>query len=699
MKRRLLYVLPVVLAIIAVWLLIGRQNSQGPPDSAPASAPLTAAAEAEAGIAAEPVSAVVDNAQNPLLYLNPQYEVQVQKDIVYAGKRNEGTAEEALQLDLYQPAGDPSALHPVFIFIHGGGYSGGSKEDAGAFSAGLAKRGYAVLAVNYRLKKEPSIRFNDTLLDACEDIADVLGWIRQNADTYGLDRGRLFLGGDSAGGQISLNFANKYLKSDPGLIKPVAAIVDIYGGALTDSVQPGLPPVLMIHGTLDRSVPYETSVELSEMLQARGISHELYTLEGGGHDYKDERFQEQIMDTAAAFLWNVMNRQGSGWLPENAGITAASGDDFSLALPEGYKADTAADMLKVSLPAGWKLAEQDDQSLRIQIPAGLKQGDYYVRIAVVQASGVSAGYAVNVSVINPLKTEMESYYDDAASTIKTRIVLTNQSKQPFSGSYEIDYGGAGQTSGSYATKIEGLEPEQSETLIIPELVTGSWTMRGYNSAGMLLQERKQLSRASQSPRLTKPVQIDGNLEEWAAQTRFDISGVRLEGWGGRQDLSTSGYTSWDAENFYLALEVTDDVHSQSAAADAIWSGDSLQFALGITNPDGSNPGGYHEAGIAGDGRGKLLKWRWLAPRGFDAGDTLPLQAAVVRKGQTTAYEAAIPWSGLTCETDRVQAGLKLKFALLVNDNDGNGRRGWIEYNGGIGMVKDINAFGDLFLSH
>jgi hypothetical protein len=63
-----------------------------------------------------------------------------------------------------------------------------------------------------------------------------------------------------------------------------------------------------------------------------------------------------------------------------------------------------------------------------------------------------------------------------------------------------------------------------------------------------------------------------------------------------------------------------------------------------------------------------------------------------------SYEAAIPWSELTYETDRVQEELKLKFSLLVNDNDGECRRGWIEYNSGIRTAKDINAFGDLFLA-
>lgn len=626
MKRWLLYILPVVCAAVLVLRLLPIGGQEGP-DSPESPAVVVSAAADVPAATAEPVSLSVDNMQISIPYLNSLYEVKVQKDIVYASKPNESNSTEALQLDLYQPAGDNAALRPVFIFIHGGGYSGGSKADAKEFSENLAKRGYVVLAVNYRLKKEPSIHFNVTLQDACEDIADVMGWISQNAQTYGLDTGRLFLGGDSAGGQISLNFVNDYLKRDPELVNSIAAIVDIYGGELRDSIQAGFPPVFIIHGTLDTSISYEISRDLDEVLQDHGIYHELFTLEGGGHDYKNGRFKEAIYDTAASFLWNIMNESNMAWLPEYAGTKEASGDTFRLPLPEAYRVDSAAGKLKVNLPEGWRLTGQQNDSLLIHIPEGLKNSDYYVWVILDQESGVSAGYAVNVNVIHPLEAELETYFDDADQTIKTRIVLTNQSKNTFNGSYEVDYESAGNSNGTYSTRIDGLEPGQSENLTIPELAAGMWTMRGYNFSGMLLQESAEPSRAMLSPKLPEPVQVDGNLEEWAGQPRFEVSDVRLDGWGGKQDLSAFGYTSWDAGNFYLALEVTDDTQAQTAAGDAIWNGDGLQLALGITYADGSSPREYHELGLAREDQGKLLKWRWLAPSGFDTGDSIGLQEA------------------------------------------------------------------------
>lgn len=83
--------------------------------------------------------------------------------------------------------------------------------------------------------------------------------------------------------------------------------------------------------------------------------------------------------------------------------------------------------------------------------------------------------------------------------------------------------------------------------------------------------------------------------------------------------------------------------------------------------------------------------------GFNINDALELKYAVSRSDSTTSYELAIPWRELSHDITQVKQGMKLKFSLLVNDNDGEGRRGWLEYNSGIGSSKDVNAFGDLYL--
>ncbi|WP_339320689.1 sugar-binding protein [Paenibacillus sp. FSL R10-2734] len=79
-------------------------------------------------------------------------------------------------------------------------------------------------------------------------------------------------------------------------------------------------------------------------------------------------------------------------------------------------------------------------------------------------------------------------------------------------------------------------------------------------------------------------------------------------------------------------------------------------------------------------------------------DAIDLKYTVGRSDSTTSYELAIPWRELIFDITQVKQGMKLKFSLLVNDNDGEGRRGWLEYNSGIGTSKDVNAFGNLHLT-
>ncbi|MNF19435.1 hypothetical protein D3C80_2242310 [compost metagenome] len=58
---------------------------------------------------------------------------------------------------------------------------------------------------------------------------------------------------------------------------------------------------------------------------------------------------------------------------------------------------------------------------------------------------------------------------------------------------------------------------------------------------------------------------------------------------------------------------------------------------------------------------------------------------------------AIPWSALLPAGTTAAPGSDFGFSLLINDDDGSGRRGWMEYMGGIGSSKDPDAFGDLLL--
>ena len=98
------------------------------------------------------------------------------------------------ELDLYLPEG---GAHTLFLYFHGGGLEGGSKEGLGRMAERFTEAGIALASANYRMY--PTAQFPDYL----EDSADAAHW----AETEGKKlsgAARLFIGGSSAGGYISM---------------------------------------------------------------------------------------------------------------------------------------------------------------------------------------------------------------------------------------------------------------------------------------------------------------------------------------------------------------------------------------------------------------------------------------------------------------------------------------------------------------
>ncbi|WP_127534118.1 alpha/beta hydrolase fold domain-containing protein [Paenibacillus kobensis] len=695
-KRQWIYVWFVIVAAvgISIWaLLAGSQGDKSEKEQAQVqpTADQPASNQGEDQTSDRTADLQMET-QEPLL--TPDYEVEVQRDIVYASKTNETDAAELLKLDLYKPSANGGVKRPVFLFIHGGGYTSGSKQDGTAYASELAKRGYAVVAMDYRLKRDPFTPFSRTLSDAYEDIEDAFEWIAANAEAEGLDAGRIAVGGDSAGGYLSLNFVNHYLDQNDAVKKSVYAIVDIYGGKLDLPANEKLPPVLIIHGTIDQLVPYAQSLELQQELQQRGIYQTMLTMEGVGHDYKNEKYADEVVGTTSHFLWNVWKEQDAGSLPVTSGIEAISGNRFELQLPTAYQAD-ADSPVDVELPEGWTSGKAGAAKLNVQIPAGLERGSRSVIVS--QGAGAVHRFAVNVKVLDPLTPQFETYYDPEKRTVRTRMQITNRSESPFSGKLQFNYETERSVQREYKADISGLEVGASTSFIIPELAQGQRSLEIADSSGQLVQRTEEEFHALLAHKQPSPVQIDGSMAEWKGASRFEVSKVVMDGWNGEEDASAFGYISWDDEKLYAALDVTDDAHVQQEHADAIWSGDSLQLAVGIAGEDGGMANEYSEIGAAVDDAGIVSQWRWIAPSGFMPGDVRGMDATVIRSEGHTIYELAIPWHELTFVTDKVKQGAKLKLSLLINDNDGKGRKGWIEYNSGIGTAKDIHLFGDVFL--
>jgi acetyl esterase/lipase len=219
------------------------------------------------------------------------------------------------KLDVYKRR-DATTPHPTLIWIHGGGWTGGTKESALMSLMPWFEMGWNVVNVEYRLARV------SLAPAAVEDCLCALRWVAAQARTYGFDTNRIVVSGDSAGGHLSLTTGmipeSAGLDSEcPGAPLPkVAAIIDWYG--ITDVadllegpdrkgyavawlgsrpnreeiakrvspltyVRPGLPPILSIQGDADPTVPYSHSVRLQEALEKAGVPHQLVTIPGGKH--------------------------------------------------------------------------------------------------------------------------------------------------------------------------------------------------------------------------------------------------------------------------------------------------------------------------------------------------------------------------------------------------------------------------------
>ena len=123
--------------------------------------------------------------------------VTIKKDISYHESTTDAYQNTRCQLDLYLP---PSKNFATLIWLHGGGLKGGSKDNArnSAIAKNLAKQSIAVVMVDYRL--HPKAKYPAYVKDSAAAVA----WTIANIAKHGGDSKKVFLGGHSAGGYLTL---------------------------------------------------------------------------------------------------------------------------------------------------------------------------------------------------------------------------------------------------------------------------------------------------------------------------------------------------------------------------------------------------------------------------------------------------------------------------------------------------------------
>ena len=230
--------------------------------------------------------------------------VGVSKNILYGDKPLQ-------DLDIYYPKPLAQAMknqnainktYPMVVFVHGGSWESGNKEEYAFVGQSLAQAGYVTAVINYR--KAPEHVYPDYVKDAAQAIA----WSYSNAKSFHADPERLAVIGHSAGAFNAVAaVANEDFLAPYGM-KPndLSAVIGIAGpysydfrkfssarafgaGATPDEVMPdrqikgNQPPYLLLTAGNDKTVYDSNTIKMTEALKAAGVNVETGVIEGASH--------------------------------------------------------------------------------------------------------------------------------------------------------------------------------------------------------------------------------------------------------------------------------------------------------------------------------------------------------------------------------------------------------------------------------
>ena len=270
----------------------------------------------------------------PSIRESSTYEVIKETDLIYG----EGLSHESLnsvastvvplRLDVYAPI-DNNENRPAFVFIHGGGFTGGTKQQANILNLAefYASRGWVFISIDYRVQSDlgtvpqewldyspplatPSqVNQYLAIYPAQRDAKAAMRWLSVHAEDYHINRDYITIGGGSAGAITAItvgisdeeDFRDELTTiTDPTLASTyvnesfeVHTIIDFWGSKVAldahqeiygfDRFDAGDPPLLIVHGTEDPTVPFSGAEELKSIYETLEIPLAYYPIEGGGH--------------------------------------------------------------------------------------------------------------------------------------------------------------------------------------------------------------------------------------------------------------------------------------------------------------------------------------------------------------------------------------------------------------------------------
>ena len=220
--------------------------------------------------------------------------------------------DQELMADIFIPAKSKNKGAAV-IFVHGGGWNGGSRQAFLWHASRLALHGYVTCTIDYRLTRTASFPA------AVEDCQSAVKWLRNNASRFGIRSDRIGAVGSSAGGHLAACLG--VLDDDGSTASAkVNCVVDIHGvhdfmsieqdcrgkrenwklfpgGSISEErdfwieaspalhVDESSAPMLIVHDPQDKTVPYSQSLILANALIKNNRPMQFLPTRGSGHGF------------------------------------------------------------------------------------------------------------------------------------------------------------------------------------------------------------------------------------------------------------------------------------------------------------------------------------------------------------------------------------------------------------------------------
>lgn len=223
--------------------------------------------------------------------------------------------EKLLELDFYKPVEAGPNL-PLVLYVHGGGFKKGQRNSPGIqyFARRLAKRGYAVASISYRLTlageveeecEIPAAKKAEAIQSAAKDVTLAVYYLMKNPELFPIDPKRIVLAGSSAGAEAVLHVVYGMSPEDKKDMPKFAGVISL-SGAVMDIKHvnaANVIPTQLFHGMEDEVVPYDIGVHhqckdttsgyitlygsraIATEIKKLKQSYYLYSIDGGTHSW------------------------------------------------------------------------------------------------------------------------------------------------------------------------------------------------------------------------------------------------------------------------------------------------------------------------------------------------------------------------------------------------------------------------------